>query len=495
MREKPACSGAFVFYSDLFRSALEADSTELATVGAKKAMDYLLTWSFSLSRKSSKPAESPSTIEKTGTDFDERWNREASWLRDRYSHTGPPREDVPTNPTGRPRPLAQSAAETNTTGLDVGLERPMDDAIRDRIVAPLTIQLTANTRTIQNVIGMKAAKECFETRVRGKITLGGSARSTKPFAMLFYGIPGNGKTVLVHARAMEYGFTLLQVSCVDVLSTYQGGTEETVKAIFEWAMDRQKILISFDECEAIFKKRTEADSLSSALTTYSTIIERWDRLLRSQKQIVIVGATNLPQLIDPAILRRLGTKVYAPCPNLKQRYQLIRLHLKSVRHVITDDEIKKLALWTHERTGDDLRELVERPIEQLERATTVASAFAVVMEANGEHYWVPTCGTQGESTNIERLLSQGRRVRCHALNFEMLLYSLDKMPISRNRQLEAEMRAWAQDIGYDNEDVHEVFQGGDYIGMEDIVRSKALADPNFPSSPIYTNEEWPSYVE
>lgn len=473
--EPSACREAFVTYSDLFEAAVDVNKTALATAAAKKTMDYLLTWYFSLSHKGkSKPQDCLRTLGEGCLDFEVRWERAAGWLSQGASSGS----NTLTPATNESRPAVQTTApESNSTGLEFGVQPQMDKTVRDGIVTPLILPPSEDTPDLEDVIGMNSIKQKFKMKMRGRRRLSRRKDQSQSFMVLLYGIPGTGKSVVVQALAKKYDFTLLNIADGDVLSGLQGGTEKSIKAIFDWAMDHDRIMIFFDECEALFRKRADAGSQNSAHSTNNTIIHCLNKLLHCRKKIIVIGATNLPQVIDKAILRRLATKIFVPCPNVMEREQLLRHYLRDVSHCITDEEIKELASWTYRRTGSDLEQLVEGAIDLSERTVDTINCFEEIIEQDGGRFWQPSDKPDATMTTEEELERKGQDVRCREINQNLILYLLDNMPLAETLTMEAEMQQWAGKVGWEVEKIPSVCVSGEYAAMEKSFRDMELGGP------------------
>lgn len=148
-----------------------------------------------------------------------------------------------------------------------------------------------------------------------------------PNGMLLYGPPGCGKTFVAEKFAEETGFNFILVKSSDLASSYVHGSQEKIAQLFKLAETRAPIVICFDEFDALVPDR----SSPGARFTSSEVNEFLSQLNNcSQKGIFVVGTTNRPDNIDPAVLRkgRIDKQVYVPIPDKEARRKMFLLHLQ-----------------------------------------------------------------------------------------------------------------------------------------------------------------------
>lgn len=177
-----------------------------------------------------------------------------------------------------------------------------------------------------------------------------------PNGLLFYGPPGCGKTFFAKKIAEELGCYFLYVSCSDVASPYIHGGQEKIAKLFEEARKNAPSIIFFDEIEAMVKDRALQNNVSEA----GEVNEFLTQLNNSgQEQVIVIGATNRPDLIDPAALRsgRLEYKYYIPLPDYQTRLKLFQISLKNRSE---DIDINKLADLTDKYICADITLIVAK---------------------------------------------------------------------------------------------------------------------------------------
>jgi SpoVK/Ycf46/Vps4 family AAA+-type ATPase len=180
---------------------------------------------------------------------------------------------------------------------------------------------------------------------------------TMPKGILLYGPPGTGKTMLAKAIARETRSVFINLQSSAILNKWFGETQKLVSALFTLAHKLRPAIIFIDELDAIFRTRGSAFEHEHTLQMKCEFMNNWDGLLTAEdSQIVVIGASNRPQDIDPAILRRLPVQLEVGLPDSKQRKQILELVLKSEKlspncHPMTLAEI------TQGYSGSDLKEL------------------------------------------------------------------------------------------------------------------------------------------
>ncbi|ESZ90120.1 putative Uncharacterized AAA domain-containing protein C16E9.10c [Sclerotinia borealis F-4128] len=154
---------------------------------------------------------------------------------------------------------------------------------------------------------------------------------TAPTGVLLWGPPGCGKTLLAKAVANESKANFISIKGPELLNKYVGESERAVRQVFERARSSVPCILFFDELDALVPKRE--DSLSEASSkVVNTLLTELDGL-SNRAGIYVVGATNRPDMIDPAMLRpgRLGTSVFVDLPSPDERVEILKaLYIKAL---------------------------------------------------------------------------------------------------------------------------------------------------------------------
>jgi len=177
-----------------------------------------------------------------------------------------------------------------------------------------------------------------------------------PKGVLLYGPPGCGKTMLAKATAKEANCTFINVELSQLTNKWYGESVKLAAAVFSLAIKLKPCIIFIDEIDAFFQTRSDRDNEATALMK-ATFMSLWDGLVSCQtNEIVVMGATNRPQSIDQAFLRRMPVRVHVEMPNSMQRKSILSLIL-SVETLSTDVDLKKLANCLIGFSGSDINEL------------------------------------------------------------------------------------------------------------------------------------------
>lgn len=151
---------------------------------------------------------------------------------------------------------------------------------------------------------------------------------TIPNGMLLYGPPGCGKTFFAKHFAEEVGFNFVLATPSTLKSKYVNATQENIVKMFNEAEKNAPTIIFIDEINELLPNR-ESDVHEMSKSAVNEMLAQMDRT--GEKGIFIIGATNFPEMIDPAILRagRLDKKFYLPPPDFEARKSMFEMYLKS----------------------------------------------------------------------------------------------------------------------------------------------------------------------
>lgn len=175
--------------------------------------------------------------------------------------------------------------------------------------------------------------------------------------ILLYGPPGCGKTFIAEKFADEVGYNFVMIKPSDIQSKYINATQENIGKLFKDAEEKAPTIIFIDELDAIVPSREgglhqmHASAVNEVLAQMSNCGERG---------IFVIGATNRPEKIDPAIMRagRIDKTVYLPPPDQKARSAMFKLYLKD-RPIDLVLDYDKLALLTENYVSSDLKFLID----------------------------------------------------------------------------------------------------------------------------------------
>jgi transitional endoplasmic reticulum ATPase len=183
------------------------------------------------------------------------------------------------------------------------------------------------------------------------------ADATPPKGILLYGPPGTGKTLMAKAAANESEANFISIKGPELLSKWVGESEKGVREIFRKARQAAPCIIFFDELDAIAPTRGDHGDSHVTERVISQFLTEMDGL-EILTNVVVIGATNRPDIIDPALLRpgRFDRILYVPPPDRESRVQIIKIHTKK-KPLDEDVNIEELADKTDGYTGADIASL------------------------------------------------------------------------------------------------------------------------------------------
>ena len=240
---------------------------------------------------------------------------------------------------------------------DNALKRVQPSAMRE-------VMVEAPTLTWDDIGGLDAARDRLREGVELPLKhpeafrrLG--IRPAKGF--LLYGPPGTGKTLLAKAAARESEANFIATKSSDLLSKWYGESEQQIARLFNRARQVAPTIIFIDELDSLVPAR--GGGLGEPQVTervVNTILAEMDGLEELQN-VVVIGATNRPNLIDPALLRpgRFDELIYVGVPDTAGRRRILAIHTEGMP-LAPEVDLESLARRTERFTGADLEDLVRR---------------------------------------------------------------------------------------------------------------------------------------
>jgi transitional endoplasmic reticulum ATPase len=182
--------------------------------------------------------------------------------------------------------------------------------------------------------------------------------ATPPKGILLYGPPGTGKTLMAKATAHESEANFISIKGPELLSKWVGESEKGVREVFRKARQAAPCVIFFDEIDAIAP--TRGGDFGDSHVTERVISQLLTELdgLEILTNVIVIGATNRPDIIDVALLRpgRFDRLLYVPPPDHDSRIEIIKIHTKK-KPLADDVKLEELADHTDGYTGADIASL------------------------------------------------------------------------------------------------------------------------------------------
>lgn len=177
-----------------------------------------------------------------------------------------------------------------------------------------------------------------------------------PKGVLIYGPPGTGKTLLARAVASESEANFVHIGGPELVSKFVGESEERLRQIFKEAQENAPSIIFMDEIDAIAPKREEVSG-EVERRMVSQLLTLMDGL-KGRGQVIVIGATNRPNSIDPALRRpgRFDREIELGVPDREGRNEILQIHTRSMP-LAPDVNVGELAGITHGYTGADISAL------------------------------------------------------------------------------------------------------------------------------------------
>ena len=186
-----------------------------------------------------------------------------------------------------------------------------------------------------------------------------------PKGVLLYGPPGTGKTVIARAVASETDAWFTHMSGPEVIGKFYGESEERLRNIFEEAQAHAPSIIFIDEIDAIAPKREDMGGEKQVeRRVVAQLLALMDGL-ESRGQVVVIGATNIPNSIDPALRRpgRFDREISIPIPDRRGRLEILQIHTRGMPLVKAPNaeavDLKRVADLSHGFVGADLEALAK----------------------------------------------------------------------------------------------------------------------------------------
>jgi vacuolar protein-sorting-associated protein 4 len=189
---------------------------------------------------------------------------------------------------------------------------------------------------------------------------------------LLYGPPGTGKSYLAKACATEADGTFFSISSSDLVSKWLGESERLVKQLFKLARENKPAIIFIDEIDSLCGSRSEGENETSRRIKTEFLVQM-QGVGNDNDGILVLGASNVPWELDPAIRRRFEKRIYIPLPDVHARVAQFKIRLGKTPNNLTEEDYFRLGHDTEGYSGSDItvvvKEAMMMPIRRCQTAT------------------------------------------------------------------------------------------------------------------------------
>lgn len=232
-----------------------------------------------------------------------------------------------------------------------------------------------------DIAGLEGAKEALKEAVILPIKFPQMfTGNRKPWrGILLYGPPGTGKSYLAKAIATEAQSTFFSVSSSDLVSKWMGESERLVKNLFQMARDNKPAIIFIDEVDSLCGNRGEGEAEASRRIKTEFLVQM-QGVGHDMDGVLVLGATNIPWQLDPAIRRRFEKRIYIPLPDVGARATMFQLNVGATPCKLAPKDYRTLSEKTEGFSGSDISVLVRdammEPVRKVQQATHFKKVIA-----------------------------------------------------------------------------------------------------------------------
>jgi transitional endoplasmic reticulum ATPase len=222
-----------------------------------------------------------------------------------------------------------------------------------------------------------------------------------PKGVLLHGPPGCGKTLLARAVANESEANFFSINGPEIMSKFYGESEARLREIFQQAQQNAPSIIFIDELDAIAPKREEVTG-EVERRVVAQLLALMDGL-SSRGNVIVIGATNRPSALDPALRRpgRFDREIEIGVPDKQGRYEILQIHTRGMP-LAEDVDLKKLSEMSHGYTGADL--------SALGRETAMKALRRYLPQINLEEERIPPSVLEKMEVNMEDFIAAYKEV-------------------------------------------------------------------------------------
>ncbi|KAI0312883.1 AAA-domain-containing protein [Amylostereum chailletii] len=355
----------------------------------QNALDY-----FMLALKYEKNEKSKQLIKSKVVEYIGR----AEMLKEHLSHTGEKRARSAIGAHG------MSNGGPGGGGAKKDEDEDQDPEVK-KLRAGLTNAIVVDKPNVRwdDVAGLEAAKESLKEAVILPIKFPHlfTGKRTPWRGILLYGPPGTGKSYLAKAVATEAKSTFFSVSSSDLVSKWQGDSERLVKQLFQMARENKPAIIFIDEIDSLAGTRNEGESEGSKRIKTEFLVQM-QGVGHDDTGVLVLGATNIPWSLDPAIKRRFEKRIYIPLPGIEARKAMFVIHIGSTPCELTQKDYRTLASKSDGYSGADIAIVVRDALMQPVRKVLSATHFKQIPSETDPNAMKWTPCSPGDPDAVEK---------------------------------------------------------------------------------------------
>jgi len=306
-----------------------------------------------------------------------------------------------------------------------------------------------------DVAGLHSAKQALQEAVIMPVKFPHLFKGKRKawMGILLYGPPGTGKTYLAKAVATEAQSSFFAVSSSDLVSKWLGESEKQVKELFSLGRDCKPAIIFVDEVDSLCSARSDSES-ESARRIKTEFLVQMNGIGKDMQGVLVLGATNMPWSLDPAIRRRFEKRIYIPLPEEGARYTMFKIHLGDTPCTLTQEDFHELARRTEGYSGSDIAVVVREALMQPVRMVQDATHFKKVVDRDRNNpdqqreYWQPC--SPGDSEGVPKTwmhLSNGDDLLEPPVSMRHFIQSIKTTRPTVNQQDLEKYIQWTKDFG------------------------------------------------
>jgi len=311
-----------------------------------------------------------------------------------------------------------------------------------------------------DVAGLESAKEALKEAVILPIKFPHLfTGNRKPWrGILLFGPPGTGKSYLAKAVATEANnSTFFSVSSSDLVSKWLGESEKLVKNLFQMAREHKPSIIFIDEVDSLCSSRSDNES-ESARRIKTEFLVQMQGVGNDNDGILVLGATNIPWVLDAAIRRRFEKRIYIPLPEAHARTAMFKLNMGSTNASLTEDQYRQLGSddKTDGYSGADISLVVRDALMQPVRRVQNATHFKMVSGPDPQNpqvtvhdLWMPCSAGDRQGVEKSWMDIPGDKLFEGPVDFNMMLRSLNSQKKTVNEEDLEKLSKFASDFGQD----------------------------------------------